>query len=96
MPPPESVRFGVVYAGGSLTGACRIPSISSVLLGTPVGAPDGSMGISTLDESLLNYDAIYNAPLTAFNYSNSVGERLRRGPTTEIVGELIESFYPVH
>lgn len=96
MPPPEAVREGVVYANGSLTGACRIPSVSSVLLGTPVGAPDGNVGIATLDESLLNYDAIYNAPLTAFNYPNSVGEKLRAGPTTEIVGELIESFYPVH
>jgi hypothetical protein len=96
MPPPEAVREGVVYANGSLTGACRIPSVSSVLLGTPVGAPDGNVGIATLDESLLNYDAIYNAPLTAFNYPNSVGEKLRAGPTTEIVGELIESFFPVH
>jgi hypothetical protein len=96
MPPPEAVREGVIYASGSLTGACRIPSVSSVLLGTPVGAPDGNVGIATLDESLLNYDAIYNAPLTAFNYPNSVGEKLRAGPTTEIVGELIESFFPVH
>jgi len=96
MPPPEAVRDGVIYAGGSLTGACRIPSVSSVLLGTPVGAPDGDVGISTLDKSLLNYDALYNASLNAFDGPDTVGRKLRLCPTTEVIGEIIESFQIVH
>jgi hypothetical protein len=96
MPPPEAVREGVVYAGGSLVGACRIPSVSSVLLGVPVGAPDGNVGVATLDESLLNYEALYNAPLREFDNPNTAGQKLRLCPSTEVIGKIIESFQIVH
>ena len=93
MPPPSAVRAGVAYgSGGSFVGTCEIPSVSAVLFGVPVGAADGTVGTGILDQSLLNYNAIYNAPLSAFTVPGSVGERLKEQITIETVGKLIESF----
>lgn len=84
-PLSSDVRYGVSYAGGNLTGSCRVPLPQQVSYGTLV---DNTSGSAILDASTLWNFSVSNIPLSG------IGGRLKNCATSEIVASQIAAFFP--
>jgi len=80
------VRYGVVYAGGALTGKCRIPPPAAVALGTPVDATTGTAAVTP--------QQIWDKLAAELTVAGSIGERLQNAATIASVGEQLAAAIP--
>jgi len=82
------VRFGTVYASGTLTGVAYIPSASSVGFGVPVDATTGTATLTAADVraaiglATANLDTQLAAIPTAITNANAVWDELMSNHTT--------------
>ena len=77
----SDVRFGTVYASGTLTGTLRVPSPSSVAYGV---LTDNTSGTAVLTPS-----AIFDTLTSTMTTSGSIGERLANASTVAVTGQQI-------
>jgi len=86
-PSPSNVRYGIVYASGSLTGTMRVPSASNVRLGIGVDNTIGTAALSVSD--------IWGVLLPNLTGSNTIGARLKNVSTVDSTGAQLTSFKSV-
>jgi len=77
---PINVRNGTVYAGGNLTGTCRIPSANNVAFNVPV---DNTVGAAVLRPS-----DVWDHLRANINTEGSIGERLKQSVMVNDIGKL--------
>jgi hypothetical protein len=80
----SDVRFGVVYALGTLTGTLRMPTANQVTFGVAV---DNTFGASVLTAA-----SIWDYLVSNITVENSIGMRLKNVSTPQTTGEQLEAF----
>lgn len=80
----NNVRFGVLYALGTLTGTLRMPTATQVTSGIQVD--------NTFGSAVLTVDGIWNYLVTNINTPDSIGMRLKNVSTPQTTGEQLEAF----
>lgn len=83
-PLPANVRYGTVYASGSLTGTMRVPVPGAVTYGVEVD--------NTVGTALLSAAQVWNYLRNDISVSGSIGDRLKNCATVESTGSQIASF----
>lgn len=83
-PIPANVRFGTVYANGSLTGTLKMPNPNSVAYGVQVD--------NTIGAAVLTPQSVWDFAIANLNTSGSIGERLKKVATVESTGAQLTSF----
>ena len=84
-PPVSSVRSGVSYAAGNLTGTMNIPFASSVAYGVAVD--------NTVGTAVLTPDNVWGTLTTSLtSNSATLGYRLKDAATVQTVGNLIAAY----
>jgi hypothetical protein len=78
------VRFGTVYAMGTLTGTLRMPSANQVTFGVAVD--------DTFGNSVLTAASVWDYLVSNITVENSIGMRLKNVATPQSVGEQLEAF----
>lgn len=82
-PNISDVRYGTVYASGSMTGTMYVPTPSQVLNGVLVDNTVGTAALTPAD--------VWNHALTAISASNSIGQRLKNSATVDSTGAQLQS-----
>ena len=80
----SDVRFGVVYALGTLTGTLRMPTANQVTFGVAV---DNTFGASVLTAA-----SIWDYLVSNITTADSIGMRLKNVSTPQTTGEQLEAF----
>jgi hypothetical protein len=83
-PIPANVRFGTVYANGSLTGTLKMPNPNSVAYGVQVD--------NTIGNAVLTPQSVWDFAIASLNTSGSIGERLKKVATVDSTGAQLSSF----
>jgi hypothetical protein len=83
-PIPANVRFGTVYANGSLTGTLKMPNSNSVAYGVQVD--------NTIGNAVLTPQSVWDFAIASLNTSGSIGERLKKVATVDSTGAQLSSF----
>jgi hypothetical protein len=83
-PIPANVRYGTVYANGSLVGTLRMPNASSVAYGVAVD--------NTIGSAVLTPQSVWDFAIANLNTSGSIGERLKKVATVDSTGAQLSSF----
>jgi hypothetical protein len=78
------VRFGTVYAMGTLTGTLRMPSANQVTFGVAVD--------DTFGNSVLTAASVWDYLVANITVENSIGMRLKNVSTPQTTGEQLEAF----
>lgn len=86
MPPASSVRVGVVYKGGALTGTCVIPDIKNVAYGVPID--DGKLGTAVIGD----ISDLFNLEISSLSANNSVGQRMANSMTMDFFNKTLNSY----
>jgi hypothetical protein len=80
----SDVRFGIVYALGTLTGTLRMPSANQVTFGVAVD--------NTFGNSVLTAASIWDYLVSNITTADSIGMRLKNVSTPQTTGEQLEAF----
>jgi len=80
----SDVRFGIVYALGTLTGTLRMPTANQVTFGVAV---DNTFGASVLTAA-----SIWDYLVSNITTADSIGMRLKNVSTPQTTGEQLEAF----
>jgi len=80
----SDVRFGIVYALGTLTGTLRMPVANQVTFGIPVDATSGN--------AVLTAASIWDYLVSNITTADSIGMRLKNVATPQTTGEQLEAF----
>jgi hypothetical protein len=83
-PAANDVRFGTVYANGSLTGTLKMPSPVSVAYGIPVD--------NTVGSAVINAEDIWKVPMTSITTTDSIGTRLKNVSTVQTTAAQLAAF----
>ena len=83
-PTVDNVRYGTVYANGTLTGTCRIPATSSVAYGVGVD--------NTVGAAVLTPQSVWDYAISNLNTPGSIGERLKKVSTVDTLGAQLTAF----
>jgi hypothetical protein len=86
MPPVSSVRSGVIYGGGALTGTCVIPNINDIAYGVPVD--DGKRGTAVIGD----ISDLFNLEVNSLSATNSVGQRMANAMTMDFFNKTMNSY----
>jgi hypothetical protein len=78
------VRFGTVYALGTLTGTLRMPTANQVTFGVAVD--------NTFGNSVLTAASIWDYLVSNITTADSIGMRLKNVATPQTTGEQLEAF----
>jgi hypothetical protein len=78
------VRFGTVYAMGTLTGTLRMPTANQVTFGVAVD--------DTFGNSVLTAASVWDYLVSNITTENSIGMRLKNVSTPQTTGEQLEAF----
>jgi hypothetical protein len=78
------VRFGTVYAMGTLTGTLRMPSANQVTFGVAVD--------DTFGNSVLTAASVWDYLVSNITVEGSIGMRLKNVATPQTIGEQLEAF----
>jgi hypothetical protein len=78
------VRFGTVYAMGTLTGTLRMPTPNQVTFGVAVD--------DTFGNSVLTAASVWDYLVSNITVEGSIGMRLKNVATPQSVGEQLEAF----
>ena len=80
----SDVRFGIVYALGTLTGTLRMPVANQVTFGIPVDATSGN--------AVLTAASVWDYLVSNITTADSIGMRLKNVATPQTTGEQLEAF----
>jgi hypothetical protein len=80
----SDVRFGIVYALGTLTGTLRMPVANQVTFGVAVD--------NTFGNSVLTAASIWDYLVSNITTADSIGMRLKNVATPQTTGEQLEAF----
>lgn len=80
----SDVRFGTVYAMGTLTGTIRMPTANQVTFGVAVD--------DTFGNSVLTAASVWDYLVSNITVEGSIGMRLKNVATPQSVGEQLEAF----
>lgn len=80
----SDVRFGIVYALGTLTGTLRMPVANQVTFGIPVDATSGN--------AVLTAASVWDYLVSNITTADSIGVRLKNVATPQTTGEQLEAF----
>ena len=80
----SDVRFGTVYAMGTLTGALRMPTPNQVTFGVAVD--------DTFGNSVLTAASVWDYLVSNITVEGSIGMRLKNVATPQTIGEQLEAF----
>lgn len=89
MPPASSVRSGLSYAGGALTGTCIIPDIKNVTYGVPVD--DNKSGIGFISD----VSSLFNLQVSSLTANNSIGLKMANSMTNDFLSKTLDSYLNV-
>ena len=78
------VRFGTVYAMGTLTGTLRMPTPNQVTFGVAVD--------DTFGNSVLTAASVWDYLVSNITVEGSIGMRLKNVATPQTIGEQLEAF----
>jgi hypothetical protein len=80
----SDVRFGIVYALGTLTGTLRMPVANQVTFGIPVDNTSGN--------AVLTAASVWDYLVSNITTADSIGMRLKNVATPQTTGEQLEAF----
>jgi hypothetical protein len=80
----SDVRFGIIYALGTLTGTLRMPVANQVTFGVAVD--------NTFGNSVLTAASIWDYLIANITTADSIGMRLKNVATPQTTGEQLEAF----
>ena len=80
----SDVRFGIVYALGTLTGTLRMPVANQVTFGIPVD--------NTFGNAVLTAASVWDYLVSNITTADSIGVRLKNVATPQTTGEQLEAF----
>ncbi len=80
----SDVRFGIVYALGTLTGTLRMPVANQVTFGIPVDNTSGN--------AVLTASSVWDYLVSNITTADSIGMRLKNVATPQTTGEQLEAF----
>lgn len=80
----SDVRFGIVYAMGTLTGTLRMPTPNQVTFGVAVD--------DTFGNSVLTAASVWDYLVSNITVEGSIGMRLKNVSTPQTTGEQLEAF----
>jgi hypothetical protein len=83
-PAANDVRFGTIYANGSLTGTLKMPSPVSVAYGIPVD--------NTVGSAVINAEDIWNVATEDITTTDSIGARLKNASTVQTTAAQLAGF----